>query len=163
MGYYGVFLGMEYRNDLFMVRVLDANEYDDSQTITLKIPLVLPYMSDDANFQRVNGKFEHKGEHYRLVKQKFENDTLTVVCVRDHENKKICQALSNYVKTFSDEGSDQHKNSKVTLSFIKDFIPQKFCLSTLTPGWQIDVIRHGLVHHLIPTFTSSVLHPPERA
>jgi hypothetical protein len=163
MGFYGIFLGMQYRNDQAMVKVLDADQYDDSEAITLKIPLVLPYMTDDADFKRVDGKFQHEGEHYRLVKQKFAKDTLTVVCVLDHENKKISQALSNYVKTFSDEGASKNANSETTVSFIKDFLPQTFGLSTVTSGWQLDVIRYGLDSHLIPTFICSVIHPPERS
>jgi hypothetical protein len=163
MGYYGVFLGMQYRNTLSMVRILDAHQYDDAQTVTIKIPVAIPYMTDNAEFQRVDGRFDYQGVHYRLVKQKYAGDTLFVVCVRDHENERISQALSKYVKTFTDNGSDQQKHTKITLSFIKDYVGQSFCLSTLTAGWQIDIARYALDSNLIPTFTPAVVHPPERA
>lgn len=153
---------MQYRNDRVMVKVLDANEYSDYQTITLKVPVAIPYMQDNTDFARVDGKFEYQGEHYRLIRQKYAEDTLTVVCIRDHENERITQALSNYVKTFSDKGSEHNKSSKLTLSLIKDFLPHTFALSTLTSGWQMEVIQHSLDNHLVPTFTASVVHPPER-
>lgn len=163
MGYYVVFLGMQYRNDLTIARVLDTDQYNDSQTITLKIPVSIPYMTDQVEFQRVEGEFEHHGKAYRLVKQKYAKDTLTVVCFRDHENERITEALSNYVKTFGDNGPDSGDNLKITVSFIKEFLPHSFSVLTLTTGWQTDVIKNGIVDHLTSSFIASVVHPPERA
>ena len=162
MGYYGVFLGMQYRNDAAMIKILDGNRYDESQTITIKIPISIPYMNDNTEFERVDGKFEHQGGFYRLVKQKYAKDTLTVVCVKDSENKRINQALSNYVKTFTDKASDQNHNSKVTITFIKDYLPQTFSLKSVSSGWIADVIKESFYSNLVPSFVASVLHPPER-
>jgi hypothetical protein len=163
MGYYGVFLGMQYQNDRAMLKVLDADQYDDSQTLTLKIPVSIPYLADNEDFERVDGKFEHQGSHYRLIKQKYSNDTLTIICVRDQKIERMNQALSTYVKTFRENSADQTQRSKISVSFIKDFIPETFCLLTLTSGWEIDMINYGFDQHLTPTFTASVIHPPERA
>lgn len=162
MGYYGVFLGMQYHNDIAMVKILDNDQYNDSQAITIKIPVSIPYMPDQTDFKRKDGKFQYEGEHYRFVKQKYAKDTLTIICIRDYKHERIDQALSNYVQTFSDNGAD-HTRSKITLSFIKDFLPHTFSLLTLTSGWQSDVIKNGFSNQLTPTFTSSVIHPPERA
>jgi hypothetical protein len=163
MGYYWVFLGMQYHHDRSMTRVLDANRYDDSQTVTIKVPVSIPYMNDKADFERVDGKFEHQGQHYRLVKQRYAKDTLTVICVRDYENEKISKALSGYVSTFSDDCPEQRKHAKTMMSFIKDYLPHTFGLSMLTSGWETDVARNGLEIDLIATFTTSVIHPPEQA
>jgi hypothetical protein len=163
LGYYGVFLGLEYQNQVAMIERLDSNRYDESQAITIKISIAVPYMSDNAGFERVDGMFEYNGEFFRLVKQKYAKDTLTVICVRDTENKRIHQALSDYVTNFTDNPAGEHPNSKLTLSFIKDYIPQSFTLKTICPGWQSDVIKAGFCIDLIPTFVPSVIHPPERA
>ncbi|HEY0771698.1 MAG TPA: hypothetical protein VGD31_15335 [Sphingobacteriaceae bacterium] len=163
MGYYGVFVGMQYRNDLAMTAVLDADRYNDSETFTIRIPVAVPYMTDQSDFQRVDGKFEHKGEHYRLVKQKYANDTLTVVCVRDVETKRINKALSDYVKNFSDQSGDQNQASTIAFNFIKDYLSQPFSLRSLSRGWETDVVQYGYCINLIPSFEASVVHPPERA
>jgi hypothetical protein len=162
MGYYGVFLGMQYHNDVTMTRILDANQYDEAQTITVKVPMSLPYMTDDSDFERVDGKFEHEGEVYRLVKQKYVKDTLTVVCVKDFENKRIRQALSNYVKTFTDQANNANEHSKVSVNFIKDYLPQTFSLKSISSGWETNVIKDSFYRNLIPAYISSVIHPPER-
>lgn len=163
MGYYGVFLGIQYRNDIAMTNVLDADQYDDDQTFTIKIPVSVPYMTNNEDFVRVDGKFEHNGEHYRLVKQKYANDTLVVVCVKDLETKRISEALSNYVKNFSDKAADQNQHSTISVNFIKDYLPQTFSIRTLSPGWEADVVQYGFCIDLIPSFEVSVIHPPERA
>ena len=158
-----VFLGLQYKNDIAMTKVLDSHAYDESQTITIKIPVSIPYMPDNSDFQRVDGKFEHLGEVYRMVKQKYAKDTLTVVCMKDHEDKRINQALSVYVKTFTDKASDHDANLKISINFIKDYIPQTFSIHSLCLGWMNDVIHNSFDRTLIPTFNASIVHPPERA
>lgn len=161
MGYYAIFLGLQYKNKVAMTARLDAEQYDDSQTITIEIPITVPYMTDDADFKRVDGIFEYKGEFYRLVKQRYAKETLTVVCIKDTENKRINEAMSDYVMSFTDTGDDQ--DSKVTITFIKDYIPQTFSILRSSIGWQKDVVNTMSISNLIPTFTASVIHPPERA
>jgi hypothetical protein len=161
MGYYVVFLGLQYKNDIAMIQKLDRGNYQDSQTVTIKIPITVPYISDSRSFERVDGKFEYNGEFYRLVKQKYAQDTLTIICVKDNHNKRIHQALSSYLKSFSDKPSDEN-HSKLVITFIKDYIPQNFALKTFSMGWQVDLVRQSAQQHLIPTFFSSIIHPPER-
>jgi hypothetical protein len=161
MGYYAIFMGMQYKNSVTMTARLDADQYDESQTMTIEIPLTVPYMTDDADFKRVDGIFEYKGEFYRLVKQKYAKETLTVVVIKDNENKRINEAMSDYVMSFTDTGDDQ--DSKITISFIKDYIPQTFAILQSSMGWQKDVANAITSNNLIPTFTVSVIHPPERA
>jgi hypothetical protein len=86
-GYYLVFVALQYQNDITMIEVLDARQHDPFNTITIKIPVSIPYMNNRSDYERIDGAFEHQGEHYRLVKQKFDEDTLTVVCVKDIETK----------------------------------------------------------------------------
>lgn len=160
MGYYAVFLGLQYKNSMAMTARLDADQYDESQTTTLEIPLAVPYMTDDADFKRVDGIFEYKGQFYRLVKQKYEKDMLKVVVIMDNENKRINEAMTSYVLAFGDAGDDH--DSKITISFIKDYIPQTFTIQTTAVGWQSDVVESIAVNNLTSTFTASVTHPPER-
>ena len=161
MGYYGVFLGLQYKNDKDMIRKLDAENYSDSETVTIKVPISIPYATDTEDFQRVDGKFEHNGEFYRLVKQKLSQDTLYVVCVKDHENKRIDDAITSFVKTFTDKPSD-HSNSKIVVSFIKDYIQQTFSMQPLSHGWMADVVKESSCSVLISSFYPSIVHPPER-
>lgn len=162
MGYYGIFLGLQYQNDVEMLKTLNSGGYDASQTVSIKIPIALPYMYDQPAFERVDGIFEHQGEFYRMVSQNYTKDTLTIICVRDSENKRIHQALSSYVKTFADKPYDQHHHSTLTFSFIKDYISHSFSIITISGGWQSDVIQNNSCEKLESSFMNSIFHPPWR-
>lgn len=161
MGYYAIFMGLQYKNNVAMSQRLDADQYDESQAITLEIPMNVPYLTDDAEFSRVDGVFEYKGESYRMVKQKYAKEVLTLIVIKDTENKRIADAMSDYVMSFSDTSNDDGGPSLV-VSFIKDYIPQTFSIQTTSFGWSTDVTANIDTNDLIPTFTVSVIHPPER-
>ncbi len=160
MGYYGLFLGLEYRNEVTMIQALDQEEYDEASAITLKIPLTAPYLSDDPSFRRVNGVFEYNGEFLRLVKQRYAKDTLTIVCVKDHTNKRIHEALSEYVKTFADAPL-QPSGAKLVVSMSKDYLPGEFSLAVAESGWQREINPGTYRIDLFPAFATRILHPPE--
>lgn len=88
----------------------------------MRIPLALPYHSNHANYERVNGVFEYEGAMYRLVKQKLYNDTLYVICSRDELGKQIKDAIQEVAYSMNDEPTDSKPNSaKRWIAFIKDF------------------------------------------
>lgn len=163
MGYYGVFLGLHYKNDLAMSKAMDSDIYDRSNTLTIKLPVSIPYMSDQSDFNRVTGRIEHNGELFRLVKQKYAKDTLTLVCIRDTEHKKIDLALTDYVKTFADNPSNSNPTSKITVSFIKEYLPISFEINSATAGWTLQLAYQSHNRSLTSTFSASIVHPPEAA
>lgn len=136
LGYYGLFWGLRYQSAQQLVRRLDMGNYKDAETVTIKIPLAIPYAADSQDFERVDGEFEHNGEIYRLVKQRLCHDTLFIVCVRDSESKHIMKAISDLVKTFTDNPADtKHSNTKTFFSFSKDYLSGSFSLSLSAEGW----------------------------
>jgi hypothetical protein len=162
MGYYAVFVGLQFQNDLQVINTLDAGKYDKSQTFTIKIPVSIPYKADQTEFERVDGEFAYEGEFYRTIKQKYAADTLTIICYKDPNTKIIQNALADYVKTFTDKPNDQKDNAKI-VSFIKDYITQSFSIINTSEGWQSSVIKNTFYSGLIPSFYASINHPPERS
>jgi hypothetical protein len=161
LGYYGLFFGLEYTNDRKMIRKLDTEHYNTAETITLKIPIAIPYAADSRDFERIDGEFEHNGEFYRLVKQRLSNDTLYVVCIKDLQSKRINQALVHYVKNFTDKPVDNHHNTKAFYSLGKDYVGHTFSISHESSGWQCDVARRTSLTVYISGFYTSIIHPPE--
>lgn len=146
-----------------MTERLDLEDYDNEETITLKIPISIPYLTEDKEFVRVDGVFEHQGEVYRLVKQKISPDTVTVICVKDHTASRIHEAMLSYVKTFTDKPIGQSPTSKILVSLIKEYLPQTFFIGNIAGGWQTDLAKADFINCLIPSFTASIIHPPERS
>ena len=124
IGYYGIYMAMLRQARVALNEKIDNDQYKDDQTVTIKIPLSLPYPVQDE-FQRVQGDFEHQGEFYKLVKQKYSTDTLYVVCIKSAEEKKAFKVFSDLVKLSTDQASStsHNQNSKTIVSISKDYNP----------------------------------------
>ena len=163
LGFVGLFMGLRYKTRLDLVQRLDNRDYSDEETVTLKIPMSIPYHIDSEENERVNGEIEHQGEFYRLVKQKLFEDTLYIVCIKDVESTRLKQALSDYVKTFTDKPTNtSHHNTNIVSTFIKDYIPQMFKVESSSTGWTLEVPVSSKPVVLLSSFSASIVHPPER-
>lgn len=162
LGFYGIFEGLNYRNKKMIIQRLDDQRYDEDQAITLKVPITIPYATNSKGYERVDGDFEYQGEFYHLVKQRLENDTLYVVCIKDAKSKKIHQALNDYVKTFTDKPIDAQSSGKILNTFLKDFLITSFEIKHLSNGWAFNAAQNPVVAVFIDSFAVSIVHPPER-
>jgi len=162
-GFYVILVSMQYRHDVAVMKALDADRYDATQTVILKLPISVPYVAGKGNFERMDGVIEHEGEHYRLVKQKYADDTLTMVCIRDTGRKNISEGMADYVKSFTDKAAGHHHSDKPAVSFIKDYLPHYTVVKSLTAGWESPILHRSLDRILIPSFEPSVIHPPNLA
>lgn len=77
-----------------------------------------------------------------MVKQKFQRDTLYIVCVKDETSKDIRQALAEYVKSFTDKPASEKNQSKTLQNLIKDYLATSTLLQNGTMGWS-NVVSHG--------------------
>lgn len=159
MGYYGVFLGVKYQNTQEFIQRLDAELYQESETMTIKIPLSIPYYAE-TEYERLDGEIEHEGEFYRLVKQKFEKDTLHIVCIKDVKRKHIQKALKDYVKTFADHSADR-PHGKTIPSFIKEYFSASFHLDASATGWSLMLYQAVAEEISQEPYLSSPSPPPE--
>ena len=154
--------GLRYKTTQDLVQRLDNHQYSEEETIVLTVPLSIPYQLDSKDYERVDGEFEHEGEFYRLVKQKYQNDTLFMVCIKDHTSKRIEQALTDYVKTFTDKPIDAKQNGKTTVSFIKDYLPTKISIHSISTGWNYDLSVTAEKYDLLNR-PQSISSPPPRS
>ena len=152
---------MRYKSTLDLVTRLDNHRYSEDETILLKIPVAVPYQIDSEGYERVDGEFEHQGEFYRLVKQKYQNDTLFMVCIRDQASKRIEQAVADYVKTFTDKPVDSQHTGKNFTSLIKDFLPTSIKISTASKGWNYSVNSTSVEHYFYDRSLGVFTPPPQ--
>lgn len=95
-GYYLLFWVLEARTDAHLSARLDIDHYYEHETFEVKLPLTLPYPINAESFQRLDGKFEHNGEFYKLVKHRLVNDTLFVVLIKNQELRKLTKAFHEF-------------------------------------------------------------------
>jgi hypothetical protein len=93
---YRVLVGyMQDRTGRNMEASLDDNRYDESQLLSVKVPIShLSYYNADNQFERVDGSIELGGVQYRYVKRRIYNDSLELLCLPDHAATTL-QAFKN--------------------------------------------------------------------
>jgi hypothetical protein len=113
-GYYLVFWGMEVQAKRELLGRLETQSYSPDDLVILTIPVSLPYAMNDMDYEAVAGEFIHDGQYYKLVKQKYENDNLYIVCIKDHSTSKISRQLTDYTKI----ANNLPMSSKQSLNFM---------------------------------------------
>lgn len=99
LGYYPVYLCMQLKAQYEMKERLDTHAFGEEELFTIKIPLNLPYWSENHQApERIEGQIRYNNEFYKLYKQELVGDTLMVLAVKDHTEKAILDSLTEWVK-----------------------------------------------------------------
>ena len=139
-GYYAVFWFLRLHTDQQLDSRLDSNEYDPDETIEIRIPVSLPYPIHTSEFERVDGRFEHQGQFFKLVKHRFQHDTLYIVCIRDHQTRELVNTMNDYVELTQAVPGTNQKAWNFLSKLIKDY----------HSGTGIAVVHHpGFSMHLL--------------
>lgn len=85
---------------------LDRNDYDESQLIEIKVPVNMPYQSDWAGFERVDGDIEVNGIHYKYVKRKVQDGQLVLKCIPNQDKQRLESAKDDIFKMTNDLQQD---------------------------------------------------------
>jgi len=118
---------------------LDADEYSSEDLVVLTIPVSLPYPIQQNGYERVNGEFEYQGEYYNLVKQRLENDTLFMVCIKDHREKKLVNAFSEYTNLANSLPTSAKHTLDLFGKLFKDYTSLTSLCIICGKGWSIHV------------------------
>ncbi len=153
-----MYLGLLEKARLEMAQRLDEEDYSVNETITIKIPFKLPYQEEDKTFERMHGDFQHDGEFYKLIKQKVENDTLYIICIRDSKEKKIFNFMADMVKMSTDLPAAS-ASTKLLNSLIKDYLLPVFMIEPSQQDCLLSVVFHEQ-HFSLLTRDLPVFSPP---
>lgn len=119
MGYKLLFV---YENNILDKQAetsFNANEYDEAATVTIKVPLSLPYLADQSKFERTDGKITVNGKVYRYIKRKIVNNEMILVCLADNKAMQLNKSQNDFFKTTA--GVGDNNTSKKTGSGSSDF------------------------------------------
>lgn len=95
VGYYGLYPLLRMHSTHVLNQRVDAGAYSSNETITLKLPLSLPYLLvGQGDDHRLQGSLRHQGKLYTLISQHIEADTLYVVCLQNREAHRVASALA---------------------------------------------------------------------
>lgn len=133
-GYYVFFWALKAKANQELSAKLDEGHYDESQTFEIQIPLTLPYPLQSNGFERQYGQFTYQGEQYQVVKQKYENDVLTIVCLKDAKANHLEKVSDAFAET-SGAQPVQEGSLNLPLKVFQDYISDITIFSSTTVGW----------------------------
>ena len=92
---------------------LDHNEYNESELITLKVPVThLSYYNNSSLFERVDGQIEIKGIAYKYVKRRLYNDSIELLCIQNPVSMQLKNAKDDFFKIANDlQNTAQNKKN----------------------------------------------------
>jgi cbb3-type cytochrome oxidase subunit 3 len=96
VGYRAWFYYAERKSDVAMESRLDMNQYDESELLSLTIPLNNPYQIEQTRFERINGEINFQGKTYKLVKRKVTEGNLVILCVPDIRKMILKKAKTEF-------------------------------------------------------------------
>jgi hypothetical protein len=91
---------------------LDKGYFSQSELITIKVPLNLPYQTNQKDFERVNGEINLNGTTYKYVQRKVYNDTLILQCIAHEVKTELQQKANDYFGKVNDLPSSNGNSKK---------------------------------------------------
>ena len=124
-----------------LVSLIEENNYNESELLTIKTPINLPYYSNSPRFERVDGEMNINGVVYQYVERRVYNDSIEIRVLPNHDRLHIKNAKESFDKLASDfeqkladkKSVPVNKSSAKLISF--DYINQdnKWSLTNFTP------------------------------
>ena len=139
---------------------LDADNYSSSEVVVLSVPISIPYLQQPG-YERVNGEFEYQGQYYSLVKQRLENDTLFLVCIKDHKKKKLVNVLKEYSNLVNDLPAKAAHGAGQFAKLFKDYTSAAPASIITGTGWCTQLF-FGEKEYSLLLRSYLVLYPPPR-
>lgn len=116
-----------------LVHLIEENNYDASNLMTIKTAINLPYYANNPQFERVDGEIVIKGVVYQYVQRRIYNDSLELKVLPNQARLHIKNAREDFYQLAQDLASnDTDKQSvpfgKSTAKLISfDYIEQDNC------------------------------------
>lgn len=125
-----------HQSDQKIINRLDAEEYDESELMEVKIPLHLPYMTSQVRYERVDGELQHEGVYYNYVKRKVSNDTLYLLCVPNGAKTSLYKDLTEYAQKVNDiPGSGKNANASIRkMVLANEYVPHLSVYEIASPA-----------------------------
>jgi hypothetical protein len=131
-GYKLVISYMQYNSNALLEKQVDKNNYNESDLITIKTKLNLPYYVSSDQYERAYGSIRINGINYQYVKRRVHNDTLELRCLPNPTATKLQSVGDEITKSFADgQASTPKKNLTIKIT-LPDFF-QSFKTFLLTP------------------------------
>jgi len=98
---------------------LDQKNYNESDLISFKLPLTLPYISNSNKFVSFEGNIDINGINYQYVKKRIYNDTLELLCIPNFTKSIIKNTQNNLANVLYDIASSTSSKKMPSNQLVK--------------------------------------------
>ncbi len=161
---YRMFIGyLQKANETTLAVQLDMGQYNETELISIKTPLNLPYYTNSENYERVYGSIEIEGVQYDYVKRRIYNDSLELLCLPDKIDQKLQSAKVDFFKMSSDiPNSSQSKKNTSFKNVLPEFC-EELATYSLNPVYKTGKKYFTFTTQMLPsTFSLVEEQPPEQ-
>jgi hypothetical protein len=85
-----------------LVSLIEQNDYNESELVSVKTPINLPYYSNNPKFERLDGEMEIDGIVYQYVERRVYNDSLEIRILPNQDRMHIKNAKDSFDQLASD-------------------------------------------------------------
>jgi hypothetical protein len=85
-----------------LATVIEQNDYNEADLITIKTPINLPYYSNNPRFEKTEGTMTIDGVVYQYVERRVYNDSIEIRVLNNQERQKIKNAKEQFAQLASD-------------------------------------------------------------
>lgn len=104
----------QQQSDKRLEASFDKQEYDNADLITIKVPLSLPYLNNQQDFERIDGEINVGGKILKYVKRKISDGNLILLCIPDHNKMRIESAKDEFFKYANDLVQNNHSKKSTS-------------------------------------------------
>ena len=121
-GYYVAYFSFRMQVEKHWAERIYSDKSEAFGEKMMEIPLSIPYMMSEDEFRVANTSFEKDGQYFRIIKQRYVNDTLQVVYVPDTATRNIDETFKLWVSSLvQDDLPDGSNNTLLSKIFVKDY------------------------------------------
>ena len=90
------------QSDAFANEQISKGLYKPAELVEIKIPIRMPYIQEQKEYEPIAGQIELKGHNYNYVALKMTRDTMYVKCVPNYEKTRLVSENIISAKDVSD-------------------------------------------------------------
>lgn len=122
-GYYAFYFSYDHHIESQWVSQIYGEEFQERAQFLIEVPLSLPYMANQEDFQPTNTPYEKDGKYFRVIKQRYQNDTLQLIVLPDTDRRVLDNTVKKWISVITEDELPQDQDSRITLKFfVKDYI-----------------------------------------
>jgi len=105
---------LQQKADAHLEARIDANDYDESQLVEMRVQMDMPYQMRYTEFERHYGEAVINGKTYTYVKRKIEGDVLVLKCIANETKQQLTKTADSQAQTNGGQDQDNNTGKKHT-------------------------------------------------